>query len=345
MSAPIALCDTNGMTRERWFECRMHGPKGDIPYTVGGSDVAAIFGVSPWTSPLDLWMIKKGKMDPWEKVNAGQLEMGHFLEPIAAHFYARKTGNTVIDDTMLYQHADHPYALGNFDRRFIRKTDGKPGILECKSCTYYKASEWADGRFPLYYEFQLRFYLAIADVDIGAFSALWGNNPENDMAMPEIERDPAMEDLIFEKLEEWNWSLIHDKPPTLAGVAPKLALESLARVYGPSNPTAPTIEFPSKYESPLRQIAAAQAEISDYRSYIKKKEEEVEALTVRITELMKEHEHGILETTNDKLLIDFVTKRKRQPETKLLKEKFPLAYEQTLKTSESRKIKVTVEAK
>ena len=45
MAAPILLCDTAGMSNERWLECRMHGPKGNIPYTIGGSDVAAIFGV------------------------------------------------------------------------------------------------------------------------------------------------------------------------------------------------------------------------------------------------------------------------------------------------------------
>ena len=57
MAAPILLCDTAGMDNDRWLECRMHGPDGKIPYTVGGSDVAAIFGVSPWTTPLELWMI------------------------------------------------------------------------------------------------------------------------------------------------------------------------------------------------------------------------------------------------------------------------------------------------
>ena len=92
----------------------------------------------------------------------------------------------VTEDTHLYQHADHPYALANFDRRFTRKSDGEPGILECKSCTYHKADEWADDAIPLHYEFQLRFYLAVADVDIGAFSAVWGNNPDNDLAIPEI---------------------------------------------------------------------------------------------------------------------------------------------------------------
>ena len=50
MAAPNILCDCTGMSRTRWLECRAHGPKGDIEYTVGGSDVAVIFGVSPWTN-------------------------------------------------------------------------------------------------------------------------------------------------------------------------------------------------------------------------------------------------------------------------------------------------------
>ena len=196
MAAPNILCDTAGMTNAQWLAARMHGPSGKIPYTVGGSDVAAVFGVSPWTTPLELWMIKKGRMKPPAKSNANQLEMGHLLEPIAAHWYAKKTGNRVYEDTNLYQHADHPYALANFDRRFERASDGEPGILECKSCTYHKASEWDDGAIPLYYELQLRFYLAVADVNIGSFSAIWGNNPDNDLAIPDITRDKAKEDKL-----------------------------------------------------------------------------------------------------------------------------------------------------
>ena len=99
MASPIVLCDTAGMSNERWLECRAHGPKGDIEYTVGGSDVAAIFGVSPWTTPLELWMIKKGRMKPAVKANALQLEMGHLLEPIAALFYEVRSSNRVYDDT------------------------------------------------------------------------------------------------------------------------------------------------------------------------------------------------------------------------------------------------------
>ena len=343
MGKPNILIDTAGMDNDRWLECRMHGPLGDIPYTVGGSDVAAIFGVSPWTTPLELWLIKKGRIKPLEKSNANQLQMGHLLEPIAAYWYEQKSGNAVTEDTNLYQHADHPYALANFDRRFTRASDGEPGILECKSCTYHKAGDWAEDAIPLYYELQLRFYLAVADVDIGAFSAVWGNNPDNDLAMPEIVRDRAKEDMIFERLEEWIWSLENDKPPTMQDVKPKLALESLARIYGSSQKNLPTVEFSGKYEKSLRKIAMLQGELSTRNAEIKKLEKEIEAHSVRIAEAMKEHEHGILTTTSDKLLIDFVTRKTRRPDSKALKEKYPSVYDEVLKTSESRKVKVRIE--
>lgn len=343
MGEPNILIDTAGMDNDRWLECRMHGPLGDIPYTVGGSDVAAIFGVSPWTTPLELWLIKKGRIKPPEKNNANQLQMGHLLEPIAAYWYEQKSGNAVTEDTNLYQHADHPYALANFDRRFTRASDGEPGILECKSCTYHKAADWAEDAIPLYYELQLRFYLAVADVDIGAFSAVWGNNPDNDLAMPEIVRDRAKEDIIFERLEEWIWSLENDKPPTMQDVKPKLALESLARIYGSSQKNLPTVEFSSKYEKALRKIAMLQGELTARNAEIKKLEKEIEAHSVRIAEAMKEHEHGVLTTTGDKLLIDFVTRKTRRPDSKALKEKYPSVYDEVLKTSESRKVKVRIE--
>ena len=341
--APIILCDCAGMDNARWLVCREHGPKGDILYTVGGSDVATIFGLSPWMTPLELWMIKKGRMKAPLKTNLEQMEMGHLLEPIAAYWFEKKTGNKVFDDTNLYQHTDHPYALANLDRRYIRKADGESGILECKSCTYHKAGDWADDTYPIYYELQLRYYMSFEATKHGAFSCIWGNNPATDLAIPELIRDPVKEDMIFERLDEWIWSLENDKPPTMEDVKPKLALESLARIYGASKPLLPTIEFPAKFERPLRQIAALQEKITDCNAEIKNYEKEIEAHSVRIAEIMKEHEHGVLTTTSDKLLIDFVTRTTKRPDSKALKERHPAVYEDVLKVSESRKLKVRIE--
>ena len=343
MAAPNILCDCTGMTNEMWLKCREHGPKGNIEYTVGGSDVATIFGLSPWTTPLELWMVKKGRMKPKSPPNPDQLAMGHMLEPIAAHFYAQRTGNTVTDDNYLYQHATLEYALANIDRRYTRKEDGEGGVLECKSLTYHKAADWADGAIPIYYELQLRYYLAVLDEKHGAFSALWGNNPENDLATPHIERVQAKEDIIFEKLDRWIWSLRHDKPPTMEDVQPQLAMDALARIYGAGKKGLPTIEFPRKYEPQLRKIAALQEENAQLKGAIKKNEEAIEAHSVRIAELMKEHEHGILTTTTDKLLVDFVTSTSRRVSSEYLKQNYPSIYEEAQKPSKNRKVKVTIQ--
>lgn len=343
MAAPNILCDCTGMTNEMWLKCREHGPKGNIEYTVGGSDVATIFGLSPWTTPLELWMVKKGRMKPKSPPNPDQLAMGHMLEPIAAHFYAQRTGNTVTDDNYLYQHATLEYALANIDRRYKRKEDGEGGVLECKSLTYHKAADWADGAIPIYYELQLRYYLAVLDEKHGAFSALWGNNPENDLATPHIERVQAKEDIIFEKLDRWIWSLRHDKPPTMEDVQPQLAMDALARIYGAGKKGLPTIEFPMKYEPQLRKIAALQEENAQLKGAIKKNEEAIEAHSVRIAELMKEHEHGILTTTTDKLLVDFVTSTSRRVSSEYLKQNYPTIYEEARKPSKNRKVKVTIQ--
>ena len=343
MAAPNILCDCTGMTNEMWLKCREHGPKGNIEYTVGGSDVATIFGLSPWTTPLELWMVKKGRMKPKSPPNPDQLAMGHMLEPIAAHFYAQRTGNTVTDDNYFYQHATLEYALANIDRRYTRKEDGEGGVLECKSLTYHKAADWADGAIPIYYELQLRYYLAVLDEKHGAFSALWGNNPENDLATPHIERVQAKEDIIFEKLDRWIWSLRHDKPPTMEDVQPQLAMDALARIYGAGKKGLPTIEFPRKYEPQLRKIAALQEENAQLKGAIKKNEEAIEAHSVRIAELMKEHEHGILTTTTDKLLVDFVTSTSRRVSSEYLKQNYPSIYEEARKPSKNRKVKVTIQ--
>ena len=343
MAAPNILCDCTGMTNEMWLKCREHGPKGNIEYTVGGSDVATIFGLSPWTTPLELWMVKKGRMKPKSPPNPDQLAMGHMLEPIAAHFYAQRTANTVTDDNYLYQHATLEYALANIDRRYTRKEDGEGGVLECKSLTYHKAADWADGAIPIYYELQLRYYLAVLDEKHGAFSALWGNNPENDLATPHIERVQAKEDIIFEKLDRWIWSLRHDKPPTMEDVQPQLAMDALARIYGAGKKGLPTIEFPRKYEPQLRKIAALQEENAQLKGAIKKNEEAIEAHSVRIAELMKEHEHGILTTTTDKLLVDFVTSTSRRVSSEYLKQNYPSIYEEARKPSKNRKVKVTIQ--
>ena len=69
----------------------------------------------------------------------------------------------------------------------------------------------------------------------------------------------------------------------------------------------------------------------------------IEAHSVRIAELMKNHEHGILTTTTDKLLVDFATEVTKRVNSDYLKKEYPSVYTEALRSSKSRKIKVTIQ--
>ena len=49
----LRLVKTTHMSRQEWLEVRRRG--------IGSSDAAAAVGISPYQSPLELWMIKTGR--------------------------------------------------------------------------------------------------------------------------------------------------------------------------------------------------------------------------------------------------------------------------------------------
>jgi putative phage-type endonuclease len=346
--APIRLIDTAGMTEERWLECRKHGPAGDIPYTIGGSDTAVVLGISPWRSPYELYLVKKGLMQEPVKSNGMQLMMGHLLEPIVAQVYEKVTGNRVITDTMMYQHPDHLYALANLDYRVVTADDidaasalpsGTSGILECKTCSYRANSGWDDGGFPAYYECQVRYYMGIMDLPFTDFAALWGNNPDNDFVHPRVLRNMTLENQLFEAMDEFIWRLENDKPPEDPADGcndPKAALANLARIYA-QNGGRPidTIELPSdmaRYARIIERLTEENAELSRKK---KANDDAIDKNWIRLTVAMQEYEHAVIETTDNRYLIDLKSSSKTTVDSKLLKKEEPAIFDKYSKKSES----------
>ena len=344
MAAPKILCDTAGMDRRTWLAARAHGPDGSIPIAIGGSDVAAIFGISPWKTPLDLWLEKSGKLMPDESENMWQKEMGHLLEPVVAQMYAFRTGHRVITDTYLYQHALYPWALANIDYGMEDKDTKEVGGLECKSTTYYNADEWMDDKVPMHYEYQCRFYMGVRDLPFWDIACMWGNG-EKDFQIRRIFRDFAIEEMIFETVAAFLQSIHDNKPPSMAEVAPKLAMKSLARIYGAGTLAAPTIEFGKKHERQIRRISALQQENRELDRQIRQNEKEVMALSVQIADTMREHEHGVLETPLEQFQIDYVSSNQRRVNGEKLKKLYPVIYDEVLNPPAQRRIKIAAVAK
>lgn len=82
--APQILVSTEDLPREQWLEYRRKG--------IGGSDAAAILGISPFRTGRDLYYDKLNIVTADDNENWVQLEVGTLLEPLVAKIFAHKTG-------------------------------------------------------------------------------------------------------------------------------------------------------------------------------------------------------------------------------------------------------------
>ena len=74
---------------------------------LGGSDVGAILGLSPYKTPLDVWLEKTGKQS--EQKDSLPLRFGSFAESFVASEYARATANPLTEYPLAICHPQqHP---------------------------------------------------------------------------------------------------------------------------------------------------------------------------------------------------------------------------------------------
>lgn len=168
--SPLVLVDTANLTREEWLDWRRCG--------IGGSDVSAIIGISPFRTARDTYYDKLGIAAVEENEgNWVAMEMGHLLEDLVAKIFERKTGLKIYQIKKMFQHPLYPFMLADVDY-FITMPDGKEAILEIKT-TNYNAKDhwWKQGKetVPVYYEAQGRHYMAVMDIDRVFFCCLYGN--------------------------------------------------------------------------------------------------------------------------------------------------------------------------
>ena len=134
--------------RESWLEGRQE-------LGIGGSDAAAVCGLSPWTSPVELWKIKTGQKKAKDISANAAVERGVRMEPALRELYA------AMNPQMEVKH--YPYdILSQLERPWLTATldgeltdeNGRQGILEIKTGQLMKKADydkWADGNVPVYY--------------------------------------------------------------------------------------------------------------------------------------------------------------------------------------------------
>lgn len=181
-----------------WHELRKSG--------IGGSDVAAVVGVSKWTSAYALWAKKSGLI-PDDFGDSEAMEWGRLLEPVIRGKVASKHPEWEIHNTnATFKDPDYEWMLANVDG-LIRFEDGSWGILEIKTAAY--EDDWAQG-VPLYYQTQVRHYLRVFGLERAVVAVLFHGNAYREF---EVVADEFIDSADFDMLVKF-WDGVQ------SGVAP-----------------------------------------------------------------------------------------------------------------------------
>ena len=203
------------MTHEEWLAERRLG--------IGGSDAAAIRGLSDYSSPYCVWADKTGRMPPKEDTEA--MLLGRILEPHTAERFVKQTGLSVRRVNHSLVHLKYPFMRANIDRRIVGQRAG----LECKSCSPYRLKEFEDGQYPQEYYVQCLHYLAVTGWDAW-YLAVWISGV--DFRIFRVERARAQADidsLIRTEQGFWERYVLPDKPPPADGAT--ATTKAIGEVY------------------------------------------------------------------------------------------------------------------
>jgi putative phage-type endonuclease len=174
---------------------------------LGGSDIAAVVGVSKYRSAMDVWLEKTGKRVAVKDSFA--LRFGSFAESFIADEYALLTGQTLINHPHELIHPKYSFCVGHIDRFILDQPDlplfsadgalNAKKLLECKTANYFSQDDWGEpgsDAIPLPYLCQSLWYLGITNLTEIDVAVLLGGS---DLRIYTITRDLELESLIFEK--------------------------------------------------------------------------------------------------------------------------------------------------
>lgn len=166
---------------------------------IGGSDVAAILGLSPWHTAVDVALEKRGECPP--KGNQEAMHWGSLLEDVIALEYARVTGRRVQRVNATLRHPDHDWMLAHIDRAIVnREVAGNvrwrggrlttDRLLECKTANGFAAQAWGEpgsDAIPDHYLVQCQWYLGITGCEVADLAVLIGGQDYRAYSIPRDE--------------------------------------------------------------------------------------------------------------------------------------------------------------
>lgn len=235
---------------------------------IGGSEAGIVCGLSPWRTPVQLWMEKTGRVPAENLDDKEVVRWGHLLEDVVADEWALREGKKVhrVNDTLVSRH--HDWMLANIDRRIVGLREG----LEVKTASAWTEKNWGESGtddVPLFYLTQAVHYQHVLDYDAWNFGVLLGGN---ELRRYRVTRDRDSEGRLIE-LEAKFWRCVEtDTPPR------PINTDDLVRLY-------PKTHGAIRATEDVALLVHECAQLAEQRKQIEKAEKE---LKLRIGEYMGE---------------------------------------------------------
>ena len=309
MSPYKVLVSTKDLDRQEWLKYRRQG--------IGGSDAAAICGLSPYSSAFQVYLDKIGEAP--EKEDSECMRQGRDLEAYVASRCEEKEGLKTRRKNAMLQSIEHPFMLADVDRLIEGKNEG----LECKTTSIFNNGALEDGVIPTQYQMQCHHYMAVTGADAWWLAVLVLNKAFYTFR---IERDEEIIDnLVAIEKRFWEENVLAKSMPMPDGS--KEAGNLIKNMFG--EPSDEVLDLSSTYDSDLDRYQ----EVSEL---IKGLETEKETIKQRLQLQMGNSSKAI----TSRYIISCSKYQRESLDSKTLKAEHPDIYSKYLKTSDTQRFSI-----
>lgn len=250
---------------------------------IGGSDIAAILGLSNWNTPLSVWAKKTGQItDDLSGVEV--VQMGVKLEPMVCQLFEERSGKKVRVETREFTHPEFPYMMAHVDRWLV---GGDGAIFEAKTASAYKLQAWQDDEVPEDYQLQCNWYSGLVGLHRGKapkdsyIGVLIGGQR---FIWTKLKFDQELFDLQVERAKEFWEVYVLPKVPPMAVAGDQ---DTLVELFPESRPETLKTIVGGDDELAFNELAVSQIE---GKSQIKEIDKEVDDAENKLRQLIGEDE-------------------------------------------------------
>ena len=191
---------------------------------IGSSDAAAILGLNPWRSALEVYAAKLGLSE--EDDDVGPVgRFGQNYEAQVAADFAADLGRRVRIEGRLLRSRAYPWQQATLDARQFVERRRDAGLLEIKTIGPHMASHWDDG-VPEYVTAQVQHQFAVTGMRWGSVAVFDRGSCE--IRVAEVEPDSAfIKTLVAEEAAFWSRVIMCDPPPPDSSASAARALRKI----------------------------------------------------------------------------------------------------------------------